>query len=211
MAWLRKLPHIFGFFYIPTVFLLRVLSSSSNPDGSVVFILTFFSSSVTHIEEYCMMRHSCYETRRVHRAAKSSDLYCLISCFFNNWVFKSFREKNIQQNDLSMIFYLLNVLWLVTNIIFKLYQRIPVLVINDNPKTNYNRIKGIPDIPSSIVIRWDWPEKGRINQWGRKPKPEFTLLSSSTTSRELLSQFSTCRGWRWFDVFWKLNKNSMYS
>ena len=26
------------------------------------------------------------------------------------------------------------------------------------------------------------------------------LSSSSTTSRELLSQFSTCSGWRWFDV-----------
>ena len=27
------------------------------------------------------------------------------------------------------------------------------------------------------------------------------LSSSSTTSRELLSQFSTCSGWRWFDVW----------
>ena len=26
------------------------------------------------------------------------------------------------------------------------------------------------------------------------------LSSSSTTSRELLSQFSTCSGWRWFEV-----------
>ena len=31
-------------------------------------------------------------------------------------------------------------------------------------------------------------------------KHDFTLPSSSTTSRELLSQFSTCSGWRWFDV-----------
>ena len=31
-------------------------------------------------------------------------------------------------------------------------------------------------------------------------KPNFTLSSSSTTSRELLSQFSTCSGWRWYDV-----------
>ena len=28
----------------------------------------------------------------------------------------------------------------------------------------------------------------------------LTLSSSSTTSRELLSQFSTCCGWRWFEV-----------
>ena len=29
---------------------------------------------------------------------------------------------------------------------------------------------------------------------------QFPLSSSSTTSRELLSQFSTCSGWRWLDV-----------
>ena len=32
------------------------------------------------------------------------------------------------------------------------------------------------------------------------------LSSSSTTSRELLSQFSTCSGWRWPEVVWKLKK-----
>ena len=31
-------------------------------------------------------------------------------------------------------------------------------------------------------------------------KPEFTIVISSATSRELLSQFSTCSEWRWFDV-----------
>ena len=31
-------------------------------------------------------------------------------------------------------------------------------------------------------------------------KPDFTLSSSSTTSRELLSQFTTCSRCRWFDV-----------
>ena len=36
------------------------------------------------------------------------------------------------------------------------------------------------------------------------------LSSSSTTSRELLSQFSTCSGWRWFDVVKKLQKIFMY-
>ena len=31
-------------------------------------------------------------------------------------------------------------------------------------------------------------------------KPEFTIvIVSSTTSRELLSQFSTCSGWKWFE------------
>ena len=34
--------------------------------------------------------------------------------------------------------------------------------------------------------------------------------SSYTTSRELLSQFSTCSGWRWFDVGDKLKKIAMY-
>ena len=47
----------------------------------------------------------------------------------------------------------------------------------------------------------------------------FTLLSqfisqkvssSSTTSRELLPQFSTCSGWRWFDVGEKVKKITMY-
>ena len=32
----------------------------------------------------------------------------------------------------------------------------------------------------------------------------LSFSSSSTTSRELLSQFSTCSGWRWFDVVGKL-------
>ena len=36
------------------------------------------------------------------------------------------------------------------------------------------------------------------------------LSSSSTTSRELLSQFSTCSGWRWFDVGVELKKITMY-
>ena len=40
--------------------------------------------------------------------------------------------------------------------------------------------------------------------------PNLPLSSSSTTSRELLSQFSTCSGWRWFDVVWKLKKIAMY-
>ena len=40
--------------------------------------------------------------------------------------------------------------------------------------------------------------------------PDFTLSSSSTTSRELLSQFSTCSGWRWFEVGEKLKKIIMY-
>ena len=35
------------------------------------------------------------------------------------------------------------------------------------------------------------------------------LSSSFTTSRELLSQFSTCSGWRWFDVVKKLKKIAM--
>ena len=37
------------------------------------------------------------------------------------------------------------------------------------------------------------------------------LSSSSTTSRELLSQFSTCSRWKWFDVGDKLKKITMYS
>ena len=31
-------------------------------------------------------------------------------------------------------------------------------------------------------------------------EPEFTIVISSTTSRELLPQFSTCSGWRWLEV-----------
>ena len=37
------------------------------------------------------------------------------------------------------------------------------------------------------------------------------LSSSSSTSRELLSQFSTWSGWRWFDVGDKLKKIIMYT
>ena len=46
-------------------------------------------------------------------------------------------------------------------------------------------------------LSWD-RSRGRnsqINLWSLN----LTLLSSSTTSCELLSQFSTCSGWRWFD------------
>ena len=31
-------------------------------------------------------------------------------------------------------------------------------------------------------------------------EPEFTIVISSTTSRELLPQFSTSSEWRWLDV-----------
>ena len=41
-------------------------------------------------------------------------------------------------------------------------------------------------------------------------KPEFTIVISSTTSRELLSQFSTCSGWRWLEVSEKLEEIAMY-
>ena len=37
--------------------------------------------------------------------------------------------------------------------------------------------------------------------------PDFTLSSSSTTSRESLPQFSTCSGWRWFKVGEKIKEN----
>ena len=39
----------------------------------------------------------------------------------------------------------------------------------------------------------------------------LTLSPSSTTSRELLPQFSTCSGWRWLEVGDKLKKITMYS
>ena len=39
----------------------------------------------------------------------------------------------------------------------------------------------------------------------------LSLSSSSTTSRELLPQFSTCSGWRWLEVDDKLKKITMYS
>ena len=39
---------------------------------------------------------------------------------------------------------------------------------------------------------------------------KLPLSSSSTTSRELLSQFSTCSGWRWFEVVQNLKKIPMY-
>ena len=41
-------------------------------------------------------------------------------------------------------------------------------------------------------------------------KPDFTLSSSFTTSRESLSQFSTCSEWRGFDVGEKVKKIAMY-
>ena len=42
-------------------------------------------------------------------------------------------------------------------------------------------------------------------------EPEFTIVTFIyTTSRELLSQFSTCSGWRWFDVREKIKKIAMY-
>ena len=36
------------------------------------------------------------------------------------------------------------------------------------------------------------------------------LLSSSTTSKEFLSQFSTCSGWRWLEMGKKSKKIAMY-
>ena len=40
-------------------------------------------------------------------------------------------------------------------------------------------------------------------------RPEFTIVISSTTSHELLSQFSTCSGWRWLEVGDKWKKISL--
>ena len=42
-------------------------------------------------------------------------------------------------------------------------------------------------------------------------RPEFTIVISSITSRELLSQFSTSSGWRWLKVSEKIEKIAMYS
>ena len=57
-------------------------------------------------------------------------------------------------------------------------------------------------------------ELQKIIEWLKCNKLSLTLSglnlplsSSSTTSRELLSQFSTCSRWRWFDVVWKLKEN----
>ena len=41
-------------------------------------------------------------------------------------------------------------------------------------------------------------------------EPEFTIVISSTTSRELLPQFLTCSGWRWFEKGEKSKKIVMY-
>ena len=41
-------------------------------------------------------------------------------------------------------------------------------------------------------------------------EPEITIVISSTTSRDLLAQFSTCRGWRGLEVGEKLKKIAMY-
>ena len=48
-------------------------------------------------------------------------------------------------------------------------------------------------------------------------RPEFAIViiihyksRIATTSRELLSQFSTCSGWSWFHVGEKLRKIAMY-
>ena len=38
----------------------------------------------------------------------------------------------------------------------------------------------------------------------------LSLSSSSTTSRELLSQFSTCSEWRWLEVGEKVKKIVLY-
>ena len=43
------------------------------------------------------------------------------------------------------------------------------------------------------------------------PINPFKPESSSTTSRELLSQFSTCSGWRWLEVGGKWKKNLLLS
>ena len=62
---------------------------------------------------------------------------------------------------------------------------------------------------------WHWPNDGLILVHSHRHWPDrfnvwivqltlsslnLPLSSSSTTSRELLSQFSCCSGWRWFDV-----------
>ena len=58
--------------------------------------------------------------------------------------------------------------------------------------------------PTRMIDSWNW---GFRSSMFNPLKPDFTLSSSSTTSRELLSQFSTCSGWRWFEVGGKVKKN----
>ena len=68
-----------------------------------------------------------------------------------------------------------------------------------NDVTTRDRVDGVTYYISRIILLW-------VNPF----KPDFTLSSSSTTSRELLSQFSTCSGWRWFNVVKKLKKIAMH-
>ena len=57
--------------------------------------------------------------------------------------------------------------------------------ISNDLKHAWNRINTVPAAQVLTLTLWS------LN---------LPLSSSSTTSRELLSQFSACSGWRWFEV-----------
>ena len=60
---------------------------------------------------------------------------------------------------------------------------------------------------NTLTTGW---RSGTLDQLLTLSSLSLPLSSSSTTSRELLSQFPTCSGWRWFDVAEKVKKISMH-
>ena len=67
----------------------------------------------------------------------------------------------------------------------------------------------LTQLESCSFETWMWtnprpPPCGRVAL--TLPSLNLPLSSSTTTSRELLSQFSTCSGWRWLDVGEKVKK-----
>ena len=68
-----------------------------------------------------------------------------------------------------------------------------------NDVTSHKHIKHCSALQSQNTAHRAWVAKQFANQLTLSIL-NLPLSSSSTTSRELLSQFSTCSGWRWLDV-----------
>ena len=82
-----------------------------------------------------------------------------------------------------------------------------MFVFGDPLKPELNYTKAEKELSFKMMAYWSkfaksgWANILLLLSYILNPfKIDFTLSSSSTTSRELLSQFSTCSGWIWFDV-----------
>ena len=90
---------------------------------------------------------------------------------------------------------------------------IPIFIQSNPESDKFKNFHVYPlQVYFDLILKHAWNRIYRVpvGQEFNPFKPDFTLSSSSTTSRELLSQFSTCSGWKWFEEGGQSKKITMY-